>query len=282
MSGLRAHLEGGCTTLARCWRITRRDGRVLGFTDHDRDLEFDGCRYEAASGMTARALSRTTGLSADNSEALGALQSAALCESDLRAGRYDGAEVEVLLVNWRDVAERQVLFAGSLGEISRADGAFRAELRGLSEALAQVRDRIYQRSCTAVLGDALCRVDLNTPAYRLELPAGDIREGRIFVFPLQGYADRWFERGRLRVLSGAGEGLSGMIRNDRQSGSGREVELWDRLAADISPGDLLELTAGCDRQIATCRAKFANHVNYRGFPHLPSEDWLTAVPGRRI
>lgn len=282
MSGLRAHLEGGCTTLARCWRITRRDGRVLGFTDHDRDLEFDGCRYEAASGMTARALSRTTGLSADNSEALGALQSAALSEGDLRAGRYDGARVEVLLVNWRRVAERQVLFAGTLGEISRADGAFRAELRGLSEALSQVQDRIYQRSCTAVLGDAQCRVDLSSPAYRLELSAGEIREGRIFVFPAQGFEDRWFERGTLHVLSGAGAGLCGMIRNDRQTATAREVELWDRLAAEIAPGDLLALTAGCDRQAPTCRGKFANFLNYRGFPHLPSEDWLTAVPGRRI
>jgi uncharacterized phage protein (TIGR02218 family) len=282
VSGLRAHLEGGCTTLARCWRITRRDGRVLGFTDHDLDLEFAGCRYEASSGLTALALSRTTGLSADNSEALGALQSAALSEADLRAGRYDGARMEVMLVNWRDIRERQVLFAGTLGEISRAEGAFRAELRGLSEALAQVQDRIYQRSCTAVLGDAQCRVDLGNPAYRLELPAAEIAEGRIFRFEVQGFEDRWFERGVLRVISGAGAGLSGMIRNDRQSAEGREVELWDRLAAEIAPGDLLELTAGCDRQAATCGGKFGNFLNFRGFPHLPSEDWLTAVPGRQI
>ncbi|RRH77312.1 DUF2163 domain-containing protein [Falsigemmobacter faecalis] len=282
MSGLRAHLEGGCTTLSRCWKITRSDGRVLGFTDHDFDLEFAGCRYEASSGLTARALSRTTGLSADNSEALGALQSAALSEVDLRAGRYDGARVEVLLVNWADVRARQLLFAGTLGEISRAEGAFRAELRGLSEALGQVQDRIYQRSCTAALGDALCRVDLSNPAYRLELEAGEIREGRIFRFDAQGFEDRWFERGVLRVLSGAGAGLSGMIRNDRQSGPAREVELWDRLAAEIAPGDRLELTAGCDRQAASCRGKFGNFLNFRGFPHLPSEDWLTAVPGRQI
>jgi hypothetical protein len=41
-SALAQHLTGEVTTLATCWQITHRDGVVLGFTDHDRDLEVDG------------------------------------------------------------------------------------------------------------------------------------------------------------------------------------------------------------------------------------------------
>ena len=37
-SGLAQHLAGQVTTLATCWKITRRDGVVLGFTDHVLDL----------------------------------------------------------------------------------------------------------------------------------------------------------------------------------------------------------------------------------------------------
>jgi len=33
---LQAHFASGTTTLAWCWRITRADGVVFGFTDHDR------------------------------------------------------------------------------------------------------------------------------------------------------------------------------------------------------------------------------------------------------
>ena len=42
---LQAHLDTGATTLATCWRVTRRDGFVLGFTDHDRALVFDGTTF---------------------------------------------------------------------------------------------------------------------------------------------------------------------------------------------------------------------------------------------
>lgn len=49
--GLAAHLAGGVTTLCRCWRLERKDGTVMGFTDHDRDLAFDSVTYRAASGF---------------------------------------------------------------------------------------------------------------------------------------------------------------------------------------------------------------------------------------
>ena len=129
---LLAHLAGGVTTLCRAWAVQRKDGTLLGFTDHDRDLRFDGIVFRAGTGMTARALVQTTGLAVDNSEAVGALSSDAVTEADLMAGRYDAAEVRCWLVNWTDVAQRLLQFRGSLGEIVRSGGAFRAELRGLT------------------------------------------------------------------------------------------------------------------------------------------------------
>ena len=47
----------------------------------------------------------------------------------LAAGRYDGAQVTAWLVNWDDPALRQIVFRGSIGEISRAGGAFKADVR---------------------------------------------------------------------------------------------------------------------------------------------------------
>jgi uncharacterized phage protein (TIGR02218 family) len=34
------------------------------------------------------------------------------------------------------------------------------------------------------------------------------------------------------------------------------------------------LRAGCDRQFATCRAKFGNALRFRGFPHMPGDDFV--------
>ena len=116
------------------------------------------CCFRAGTGLTARVLAQSTGLSVDNTEALGALTSSAVTEADIEAGRFDGAEVLAWLVNWQDVSQRLILFRGSFGEIRRANGAFEAELRGLTEALNRPLGRIYQKGCTAVLGDECLRV----------------------------------------------------------------------------------------------------------------------------
>ncbi len=116
--------------------------------------------------------------------------------------------------------------------------------------------------------------------YSLEIAAEGIEAAVVFRFAaLPGFDDRWFEKGRIQVLSGAAAGLVGVIKNDRALKDGtREIELWQRLGADVAPGDLLRLEAGCDRRAETCRLKFDNFLNFRGFPHMPGEDWLVSYP----
>jgi uncharacterized phage protein (TIGR02218 family) len=277
---LKAHLATGCTTIARAWAVVRKDGRVLGFTDHDAELMFEGIRFEPDSGMTAKALVQGTGLAVDNTESFGALSSEAITEADILAGRFDGAEVRAWIVNWADTDQYALTFRGSLGEITRGAGAFTAELRGLSEALGVEGGWVYHPRCSAVLGDANCGFDTRAPGYSLEIAAEEIEAAVVFRFAaLPGFDDRWFEKGRIHVLSGAAAGLVGVIKNDRALKDGmREIELWQRLGADVAPGDLLRLEAGCDRRAETCRLKFDNFLNFRGFPHMPGEDWLVSYP----
>ncbi|MCO6381888.1 DUF2163 domain-containing protein [Oceanicola sp. 502str15] len=280
-AALHAHLGGGITTVCRCWSVTRADGRVLGFTDHDAGLSFDGLEFRANTGLTAKALVQGTGLSVDNTEALGALMSEAITETDILAGRYDGAEVKAWMVNWADPGARLLLFRGTIGEVSRANGAFEAELRGLTEALNQPQGRVYQPQCSAVLGDGMCRFDLGAAGYSAEVAVQAVEGGRVFGFADTAEFDlRWFERGRLRVMSGQAEGLVGLIKNDRLTNEGREVELWEQLPAQIAAGDMVRLEAGCDKRAATCRLKFDNFLNFRGFPHIPGEDWMMKYPKR--
>lgn len=277
---LDAHLAGGATTVCRVWTVSRSDGQVLGFTDHDRDLVVEGVTCAAGSGLTARALQQVTGLAVDNTEAVGALSDAAITEADLTAGRYDGAEVRVWLVRWDAPEERVEIFRGTLGEVVRKGAEFRSELRGLSEPLNQPIGFAYTRNCAAVLGDSRCRFDLSQPGYFAERAVEMVEgQGAILRFAVfTGYDDRWFEGGRLTVLTGAAAGLSVMVKSDRLSGSARRVELWQTVRAPLLAGDMLRLEAGCDKRAETCRVKFGNFLNFRGFPHLPGEDWLTAYP----
>ncbi len=276
---LRTHLATGATTTCNCWALTRRDGVELGFTDHDGPLNFDGIDFKADAGMTALALQQTTGLSVDNTEAIGALSSAAIREEDIDAGRYDGAEIRSWLVNWADVSQRQLQFRGSIGELRRRDGAFEAELRGLTEALNRPLGKVYQKPCGAVLGDAACGFDLGTVGY-FELRVVEVVENRqVFRFTtLGGIPDGWFKHGRMAMLGGTAQGLIGLIKRDVMDGADRVIELWQPFRANVVAGDQLRLEAGCDKRMGTCRKKFNNIVNFQGFPDLPGDDWSIATP----
>ena len=81
------------TTLATCWKITRRDGVVLGFTDHVRDLEVDGVTYRAGSGYTRTAIRSTADLAVDNLDVESVFSDDGITEEDLRTGKYDFADV---------------------------------------------------------------------------------------------------------------------------------------------------------------------------------------------
>ncbi len=280
-AGLHAHLQTGVTTTCRAWALERKDGTVLGFTDHDGPLFFDGIKFRADTGLSALAIQQTTGLSVDNTEALGALSDASIREDDIEAGRYDGAEIHAWLVNWQDVAQRHLQFRGTIGELRRSGGAFEAELRGLTEALNRPLGRVYQKPCSAVLGDGGCRFDMETPGYAIELAAVEIGGRRVFQFEaFGGFDSGWFQHGRLIVQDGAAKGLSGVIKRDGMINAQRVVELWHPLRANVRAGDALRLEAGCDKRSETCRLKFQNFANYQGFPDIPGDDWSISDPSK--
>ena len=278
-AALQAHLKTGLTTLAHAWAIRRKDGVTLGFTDHDRDLAFDGVTFRADTGLSALSLAQSTGLSVDNTEAIGALSDLSIREDDIEQGRFDDAEVFSWLVNWADVTQRMLQFRGSIGELRRANGAFEAELRGLTEALNRPLGRVYQKPCTAVLGDGSCRFDTTESGYFALVETEEVIDARVFSWSgFDDYADGWFARGRFDVLDGSANGLWGMIKSDRMDAERRVIELWEPIRAQVASGVAVRLTAGCDKRQETCRVKFNNLMNFRGFPDLPGDDWLMAVP----
>lgn len=270
-----AHCAGGVTTLCRCWSLRRRDGVALGFTDHDRDVIVAGLVHAARTGLEAAEASAEAGFAVSGGDVAGALSSLGLTEADIAGGLYDGASVETWLVDWADPETRLLLDIGTIGEIRREDDAFVAELRGVAARLDAEVGRSYRATCGANLGDARCRVDLS--AWR--------GAGRVLALPepatlrvaLTGsVADGLFTGGRLAWTGGANAGLAADLRLQ----AGDLVELWETPPRPVAAGDTFTLTAGCDKRVATCRDRFANAVNFQGFPHLPGNDTLLrGVPG---
>ena len=269
-AALAAHLAAGVTTLCHCWRLTRRDGTVLGFTDHDRTLSFEGVEFRAASGFSASEREEEIGLAAQTSEVTGGFSSDAISENDLAAGLYDGARVELFLVNWAAPDQRLLLTVEDVGEVTRAGGAFRAELRGLAHRLSQPQGRVYSRRCDAVPGDQRCGLDMTGPAYRATGAVTGVTDAsRLRVSGLSGFAAGFFRHGRLLFTGGVLDGTVAEI--DGQDGAA--LTLWLPLMVLPGIGDTVAVTAGCDRSFSTCRDRFANVLNFRGFPHMPGSDF---------
>jgi uncharacterized phage protein (TIGR02218 family) len=279
--GLQEHLDSGATTLCWCWRLTRRDGETLGFTDHDCDLSFDDTTFEAAAGFTAGEMKDSVGLGVDNLEVESAITSDRLRADDLAAGLYDDARVEIFRVNWSAPEQRVLMRAGSLGEVSRSGSAFRAEVRGLAHYLQQPTGRLFQFTCDTDLGDARCGVDLDSSAYRGAGTIASVISARVFtVAGLDDFVDGWCARGVLRFTSGANAGQAVEVRSHRVQDDVVIIELWQEPAREVMIGDAVTVTAGCDKHLATCRVKFANAVNFRGFPHMPGNDVITSYVRR--
>lgn len=270
-SALAAHLETGATTLCRCWSLTRRDGVVLGFTDHDRTLVFDGISFAATTGLEAAETTAELGYAVGGGEVAGAFAATGLNEADLARGLYDDARISIWLVNWADVAQRLLLETGFVGEISRGDLAFTAEVRSLAKAFDEERGRLYMRACAADLGDVRCGLTL-APA-EAAVAASDGRLGLI-ASGLGAYPDGHFTGGRLVFTAGGNPGFATEVKRHAVSDGFVALQLWQLPSAPIAPGDAFLVTPGCDKSFATCRAKFGNGVNFRGFPHIPGNDFI--------
>jgi uncharacterized phage protein (TIGR02218 family) len=280
-AGLQAHLDSGATTLCWCWRLTRRDGGRLGFTDHDRNLTFDGTTFEAAAGFAASEMRDSIGLSVDNLEVSSALSSERLSEADLTGGIYDDARVEIFRVNWAALDQRVLMRSGSLGEVRRAGLEFTAEVRGLAHYLQQPKGRLYQFTCDADLGDARCGIALGDPLYRGEGTILAAASTRGFTASgLDAFADDWFTRGLVTFTSGAAEGQAVEVKSHIKSAGVVTLELWAPARGPLTPGQTFVVTAGCDKHFGTCKAKFANTANFRGFPHMPGNDFITKFARR--
>ena len=270
---LQAHLDDGTTTLSWCWRISRADGVALGFTDHDRTLAFDGTTFEPESGFAASEIRSGSDLAVDAQDASGVLTSDRITETDILDGRWDNVAVELWRVNWADTSQRVLLRRGAVGQIRRGRMAFVAEVRSLAHVLGQTVGRTFQAACDAALGDARCGIDLESALYRGTGMVTDLLRDRAFLASgLSAFDAGWFMAGTLTWTSGANAGRVTEVLSHGLTDAIATLTLLEAPVRPIAEGDSFIASAGCDKRIATCIAKFANVANFRGFPNIPGQD----------
>ena len=262
--------------LATCWKITRRDGVVLGFTDHDADITHEAVTYVAATGFTPTAIASQSSLAVDNLDVEGMISAEAITEQDVLAGHYDYAEIEVFLVNYADLSQGVIaLRTGWLGEIELRNQQFITEVRGLTQALSQTIGDLYSPVCRATFGDSACGV--NVASYTVTGGVTSVMSRSELEDSLRVEDDGTFTHGLLTFTSGANNGIAREVKRFREGGIVTNLPF----PHIIEVGDNYSLSQGCDKSFTTCAERYNNALNFRGEPHVPGIDKMLETASTR-
>lgn len=275
-AALQTHLQGSGTTLAWCWKATRKDGQIFAFTSNSRDITVSGQLYKANTGFTASQLQWNAQMSVDNLEASGVLSDDAITEADLRTGLWDYALIEIFQVNWAAPTDGILKhLKGRLGDVRSGRLTFDAELRGLLQDLQQSVGRTYGADCDADLGDSRCTVNL--AGFTVTGTITGVTSRRAFADSTRTEANDWFTAGKITFTSGANTGFSREVKSYLLAGGALELQI--AMPYDVLIGDAYSMHAGCQKRYdVDCRDKFNNVVNHRGFPFVPGSDRM--ISGR--
>jgi uncharacterized phage protein (TIGR02218 family) len=273
---MKTELQQNVTHLSTCWKLTRKDGVVMGFTDFNEPLIVDDFTYQSLGGFSPTTVQTTAALAVDNLEVIGVLDASmqAITEADIRAGLYDFAYIEIFMVNHADLSMGVIkLRSGWIGEITIKRGEYVAELRGLLQKLQQPIGKLYSNQCRADLGDADCTVNL--ASFTINTSVNTVTNNYTFTASIN-YASAWFQGGLLTWTSGLNAGLQMEVKIFTTPGSFQIVE---PMPYTVSIGDGFSVYAGCNKATGTCISKFNNIINFRGEPFIPGIDLMVQYPG---
>lgn len=279
-ANIQSALDSGAAKHCYCWRVELTNGTVMGFTNHDRIISFDGVEYEPESGFTPSEVQTSLGLAVQTQEVEGALISDKVTEDDLRAGLWDNASVEVFLVDWETIVDRYRIHVTTTGQIRNGQQGFVAEMRGITHELTQAGGRFYNHGCGAKLGDAKCGIDLEDDRYRM---VGEVAstDGALYIYPTDlrtvsgNSAEGLFAQGKLVFTSGDNVGLEFGILQHTGEGDDAFFVLDNPTYFDIEAGDNFTATIGCNKLPEYCFRFFGNMLNYRGFNLIPGNDRIS-------
>jgi uncharacterized phage protein (TIGR02218 family) len=268
---LDAHFGRSSTTVASCVRFTRTDLNVYTFTGLDRKLKIAGVDYlpriDAPSATAAK-----LGLSVDQLDVSGVIDSVLVTDDDLIAGRWHFAAVDLFEVNYADLSQGiHTIGAYVLGRVRMEGPAYRAEVLGLTHLLQQRIGRMLTPTCEWNVFDANCGVDVNTfPNAKHTGAVTQVDTIWQFRDSSISQATGWFDGGRLTWLDGPNAGLSMEVKS--QDATLDTVMLRQAMPFQMANGDNYEMTAGCDKTRPTCRDKYNNRRRYGGAAELPGSD----------
>lgn len=274
-SDLVAYLQGTTSFLfADCFTLTLRGGTTIRVCDRDVAVTI-AANIFSASGIRVSGLKYAIkiGVDVDEQDITVAAGPNDLVDGvpflvALRRGALDGATIQrdrAFFTAWDLSAIGAVtLFHGRVSTIDKI-GRTEAQMKVKSDLVLLDTDmprNLYQPSCLHTLYDSGCGLDRAAHTVTGHVEAGSTAARIVWSGAVAGT----YDQGTLVFTSGGNAGVQVTIKT---AASGN-LDLSYPLDTAPGVGDAFTIAAGCDHSMGSggC-AKFANLVNFRGFPFVP-------------
>jgi uncharacterized phage protein (TIGR02218 family) len=262
--------------MADAFTFSLLNGLVLRYTDIDVTFQYNGANFLANSVLVS-GLKYTAkiGLEVDTQQITIAARATDFVTGGtpflqaLRDGTFDGCEIQRDRIFFSDklggsIIGAVTLFKGRLGNIDEI-GRTSAKLTVNSDLILLDLDmprNIYQATCLHRLYDSGCT--LNKATYGSN---GSVGSGSTASVINWSGALAAHQQGSITFTSGVEDGVTATVQS---VSAGVSLTLIYPLESIPSTGDQFTVYQGCDHTPATCKSKFNNFANFRGFPFVPT------------
>ena len=270
-------LNSQVSSLAKCWRIIGKMGNEICITEHDEDIIALGKIFKSNNAFNATNLDLQNLPNANRGAIEGAVSIDGITENDILLGRFENAQILLFLIDWQMPQYFVQIWQGIIGDIKLNGQVFEFELSGLESQLNKNLGRKFSRICDADFGDAKCTINIENYAQ-----SGNVIEN---ISPIQLKANfaiapdfENYKNGKLKFTSGTMQNVEFPISSIETSGSSYLINFKGQIAQKYNIGDQIKIYQSCDKNFATCKARFNNGANFRGCPHMPGESIIYASP----
>lgn len=255
-------------TSATCVRIECLNGVTVRLTAYPYDLTMsNGAVYKTDYGYEPTAFAASASFSPSAMDIEGIVAVGGVTRDTLASGVFDNARVYIFKCNFlAPVEDYEEITSGFLGKTTLEDDKYRIEGMGLIDALNQSVGRAILPVCDARFGDTRCGISLASVKVTGTLTA--VTSQLVIHDTARGEAADWFGAGTIKFTSGANAALPAFA--IRSFASGGTITLFDALYYPPLAGDAYEMIPGCRKRREDCRDKWANIVNFQGFPDQPT------------
>ncbi len=252
---------------ARLCVITRTDGTIYRFAESDTAIVQGGDTYAVVAGLQISAVKHTSNGETPSCQitAVHYSGSAVFNTASLDIGLFDGATVQLYIVDRLNLSAKGLLFTGAIGNIAYSvENQVVFDVKGLSVAAKILMTMKRSPMCRTDLGSTLCGVDLT--AYDVATTI-DALGASAFTFTVTGSLsnpDGYFNDGVLVTASGRKLVVSNWVQ------STQTITCYRPCSRLLTAGDAITLNAGCDKTLTGANGciKFGNQRRFIGEPHF--------------